>query len=264
MNSLFHALRLRIRPFSPRPQIHQGLFRRQVRLDLPYPIASFTFDDFPRSALHIGGQLLKQFDARGTYYASLGLMNTEHITQGPCFTREDLDVLLADGHELGCHTYAHVGARQKGLVVFEEEIRRNRLHMAQILPGHALDNFAYPGGEVTLRLKRRMRNHALSSRGTYTGINRRWVDLDLLLCQNLREHIPLANAQRVVDSCCEDPGWLIFYVHDVRDKPSPGGCTPEYMQAVLQIVAEKCRIMTVGAALELICGGDDGSRILHT
>jgi len=66
-----------------------------------------------------------------------------------------------------------VGARQKGLAVFEEEIRRNRRHMAKILPGYALRNFAYPGGELTLRLKRRMRQYAISSRGTYNGINRR-------------------------------------------------------------------------------------------
>jgi len=255
MSSLFNSLRLRIRPYSPRPQIHQWLFRRRIPLDLPFPIASFTFDDFPRSALHNGGRLLKQFDARGTYYASLGLMNTDHVTQGPCFTREDLDVLLADGHELGCHTYAHVGARQKGLVVFEEEIRKNRQHMKEILPGHALRNFAYPGGEVTLRLKRRMRNYALSSRGTYTGINRGSVDLDLLLCQNLRDFIPLDNVREVVADCCANPGWLIFYGHDVRDNPSSGGCTPEYLEAVLRIVSQRCRIMTVDDALALIRNG---------
>ncbi|MBU6326325.1 MAG: polysaccharide deacetylase family protein [Verrucomicrobia bacterium] len=252
MNQLISSLRKAIRPYSPRPTLHKWIFRREIPLDLQFPIASFTFDDFPGSALHNGGRLLREFDARGTYYASLGLMNTEIPTQGPCFTREDLDTLIADGHELGCHTYAHVGARQKGLVIFEEEIRRNRLRMEEILPGHALKNFAYPGGELTLRLKHRMHNHALSSRGTYNGINRRRVDLDLLLCQNMRDNIPLEWIKRTVVDACDNPGWLIFYTHDVRDSPGPGGCSPQYMQAVLRIVAEKCRILTVGDALELI------------
>jgi peptidoglycan/xylan/chitin deacetylase (PgdA/CDA1 family) len=255
MNSLIQSLRQSIRRFSPRPQIHQCLCRREVPLDLPFPIASFTFDDFPRSALHNGGKLLRQFDAHGTYYASLGLMNTDHDTQGPCFTRDDLDTLISDGHELGCHTYAHVGARQKGLVIFEEEIRKNREKMEQILPGHTLENFAYPGGELTLRLKHRMRKYAISSRGTYNGINRRKVDLDLLLCQNMREHISLEQVKQTVANACDNPGWLIFYVHDVRDNPGPGGCSPHYMQAVLEIVSEKCRILTVGNALGLIRNG---------
>jgi len=45
-------LRQRIRPLFARPWIHQRLCRRQLVLDLTSPLASFTFDDFPRSALH--------------------------------------------------------------------------------------------------------------------------------------------------------------------------------------------------------------------
>ena len=38
------------------------------------PLISFTFDDFPRSALTVGGEILERHGARGTYYASLGVM----------------------------------------------------------------------------------------------------------------------------------------------------------------------------------------------
>ena len=38
------------------------------------PLISFSFDDFPRSALFTGGALLEQYGVAGTYYASLGLM----------------------------------------------------------------------------------------------------------------------------------------------------------------------------------------------
>jgi len=61
----------------------------------------------------------------------------------------------------------------------------------------------------------------------------------------MREHIPLEHLRQTVDGVCEDPGWIIFYVHDVRDNPSPGGCTPAYMEAVLKLVAGRCRILTV-------------------
>jgi len=250
----FSSLRRHIRPYSPRPWIHQTVFRRPLRLDLPQPIASFTFDDFPRSALHTGGPLLRRHDAHGTYYASLGLMGAKN-EGGPLFTREDIDDLIANGHELGCHTFSHLPARRTDMAVFESDILKNRRRMEEILPGYVLQNFAYPGGELTLRLKRRMRQYAVSSRGTYTGINRHWADLDLLLSQNLYESVPLQHVKDVVDECHERPGWIIFYGHDVREQPSPCGCTPGYLEAVLQIVSDTCRIMTVREALAFIRGG---------
>src|SRR5947207_11316553 len=82
----------------------RAFFARPLAVKSPRPIISFTFDDFPRSALHTGGAILERFGVRGTYYASLGLMGRTAPT-GPIFLREDLPVLIAQGHELGCHTY---------------------------------------------------------------------------------------------------------------------------------------------------------------
>jgi peptidoglycan/xylan/chitin deacetylase (PgdA/CDA1 family) len=251
MTGVIRALRQRLSPYSPRPRIHQWVFRRQMRLALPGPIASFTFDDFPRSAYLGGGPILEQFGARGTYYASLGLMGAEDY-YGALFTKEDLTDLIGKGHELGCHTYSHIGARRMPLGAFEEEIRKNRRRAEELLPGCTLRNFAYPGGQVTLRLKRQMRKYATSSRGTYVGVNRHWVDLDLLLCQNLFENNPLDCVKEAVDGCKAQPGWLVFYGHEICDRPSRYGCTSGYLEAVLEIVAQSCRIMTVREALEFI------------
>src|SRR3981081_2708835 len=51
--------------------------RRLVQLEHRFPVISFTFDDFPQSALNVGGKILERFRLAGTYYASLGLMNRE-------------------------------------------------------------------------------------------------------------------------------------------------------------------------------------------
>jgi peptidoglycan/xylan/chitin deacetylase (PgdA/CDA1 family) len=222
-----------------------------MRLALPAPIASFTFDDFPRSAWTNGGPILERFSARGTYYTSLGLMGTEAY-YGPLFAKDDLTAMIGKGHEIGCHTYAHVGARQTNPGTFEEEIQKNRRRAEELLPGYTLRNFAYPGGEVTLRLKRQMQKYAASSRGTYQGINRGWADLDLLLCQNLFENNPIDRVKEVVEGCQAQPGWLIFYGHEICDRPGQYGCTPGYLEAVLEIVAKTCRIMTVAEALEFV------------
>src|SRR5882672_2281183 len=79
---------------------HYG--RRLVRVCPPLPVISFTFDDFPRSALHEGGAILKRYGVRGTFYVSMGLMGQDWPA-GPGFLAQDLQEALGDGHELGCH-----------------------------------------------------------------------------------------------------------------------------------------------------------------
>src|SRR5260370_17717072 len=83
--------------------------RRPFAIKTETPLISFTFDDFPRSALLTGGAILQSFGLAGTYYAPLVLMGSQAPT-GPFFLPEDLQVLLEHGHELGCHTSDHCDA----------------------------------------------------------------------------------------------------------------------------------------------------------
>src|SRR5215469_15892880 len=57
---------------------------RRVSLAWPGGVVSFTFDDFPKSALATGGAILERYRARGTYYASLKLAGAETVL-GPMF-----------------------------------------------------------------------------------------------------------------------------------------------------------------------------------
>ena len=95
------------------------LYRRSLLIDSGFPIISFTFDDFPRSALHTGGAILKRYGVTGTYYVSFGLMGKQAPT-GTMFLREDIETLLEHGHELGCHTFDHCSAGETKPVRFEE------------------------------------------------------------------------------------------------------------------------------------------------
>src|SRR2546425_8888876 len=85
------------------------VFKRPFEINTPIPIISFTFDDFPRSALQLGGAILKRFGLTGTYYTSFGLMG-KRAPAGTMFLPEDLEALFEQGHELGCHTYDHCHA----------------------------------------------------------------------------------------------------------------------------------------------------------
>ena len=64
-----------------------------------FPIVSFTFDDFPRTAARAGGAILGEHAMHGTYYVSLGLMN-RHLPAGRGFSAEDLRDIVDEGHEL--------------------------------------------------------------------------------------------------------------------------------------------------------------------
>ena len=68
-------------------------FRRRFDMHNTVPYISFTFDDFPRSALANGGAILRQHGFNGTYYASFGLMGQQNST-GEIFQRADLQELI--------------------------------------------------------------------------------------------------------------------------------------------------------------------------
>src|SRR5450631_1280171 len=99
------SFRLRLKGYYQRKSARL-LFRKPFLIRLQQPLISFTFDDFPRSALLVGGSILNNVGLAATYYASLGLIGKE-APSGQIFVADDLATLFDQGHELGCHTFAH-------------------------------------------------------------------------------------------------------------------------------------------------------------
>src|SRR5579863_3853409 len=128
-----------------------ALARRDVLIPCG-PLISFSFDDFPRTALTVGGSILQEAGVRGTYYAAPGLIGTlNHL--GQHFCREDLLDLLAAGHELASHTYSHASARATRLANYVHEVEKGYQTLAGTLGLKTSRQFAYPYGEITLRVK---------------------------------------------------------------------------------------------------------------
>ena len=90
--------------------------------------------------------------------------------------KEDIDSLLAKGHELASQTFDHSSCRAVSLSGREgvEEIA-----------GHGSANFAYPYGHVTLWAKRKLGPELTSSRGIFPGLNGPEIDLSLLRANRL-------------------------------------------------------------------------------
>ena len=142
------------------------LARRDVRIPCDCPLISFSFDDFPRMALSVGGSILQEAGVRGTYYAAPGLINTLNDL-GPLFRKEDLLDLLAAGHELASHTYSHTSARTASLAHYVHDVERGYKALTGALGLNASRQFSYPYGEITFRVKSTVGPRMQSCRGIW-------------------------------------------------------------------------------------------------
>lgn len=222
-------------------------------MQLELPVISFTFDDFPRSALFNAGAILRERGFAGTYYASLGLMGRETPT-GEIFRPEDLDQLIEQRHELACHTFDHCDSWETSPAEFEASIVRNQQAVAEQLPETKLRSFSYPISWPRPKTKRRVAVHFESARGGGQTFNAGTVDLNYLKAFFIEQSRNDFDAiKRVIESNARAKGWLIFATHDVCDAPTRFGCTPQLFEQVVECSAESgAAILPVSEAFKQI------------
>jgi len=218
---------------------------RPAHVFCPGGAISFTFDDFPRSALTAGGAILEKYGCRGTYYTALNLAGTRDVL-GPMFEPGDICAAHQQGHEIACHTFRHVNCARAGVREIAADIADNEAALAALIPGYAPVNFAYPYGELSLRAKRALAPRFWSCRGISEGLNFGMVDLAELRVARIHASDYNAGAFRLlVDRAVDAGGWLIFYTHDVADAPSPFGCTPEQLEEIVSYAAVRASVLPV-------------------
>jgi peptidoglycan/xylan/chitin deacetylase (PgdA/CDA1 family) len=227
--------------------------KRPLDVRLRTPIISFTFDDFPRSALLTGGKILQSFGLAGTYYASLGLMDKQAPT-GEMFSMEDLRQVVEQRHELGCHTFGHCHAWDTNPNSFEEAINENCGALSKILPGAAFKTLSYPIGVPRARTKHLTSKYFECSRGGGQTFNVGTVDLNYLSAYFLEKARDTPDKiKRMIDANCEANGWLIFATHDVCEQPTRYGCVPKLFEEVVKYsVKSGAQILPVFNAYEII------------
>ncbi len=228
-------------------------YRRLFSVHPQRPLISFTFDDFPRSAIRTGGAILNRFGVAGTYYAALGLVD-QSTPSGQIFSVEDLPALFEQGHELGCHTFAHCDSWETPTEVFEKSLVDNRAALHRLFPDVDFKTFAYPINLPKPRTKARTSEYFASCRGGGQRINIGRVDLNQLSAYFLEKTRDNFQAIRdIVDENRRASGWLIFATHDVSENPTPFGCTPEFFHDVVQYaVSSGAQIVPVVEALNIL------------
>jgi peptidoglycan/xylan/chitin deacetylase (PgdA/CDA1 family) len=227
------------------------LFRRPFAVDFKGALISFTFDDFPRTALSVGGSILERYGRAGTYYASLGLAGKQDAS-GPMFTASDLVMLREHGHELGCHTFTHCDSSETSSSVFLDSVVSNQRALEALFPGTSFQTFSFPKSAPRVRAKMGVGRRFECCRGGGQTFNAGVADLNYLKAYFLEQARGDLNAvERIIDRNREAKGWLIFATHDVCESPSPYGCTPEFFDAVVRYAVDSgADILPVVQALE--------------
>jgi peptidoglycan/xylan/chitin deacetylase (PgdA/CDA1 family) len=226
--------------------LHADLFRMRNTA----PMVSITFDDLPKSAVTTGADLLESHGARGTFYVSGGLVGigTPHWAAGDA---GDVLSLHRRGHEIGCHTFSHQRATDLDVASLANEILRNRAFFRDLDASIEPQTFAYPYGYGSFVRKQQLKDQFQACRSIVPGVNSGEVDLQFLRA------IPLIDRQtdrdrieRAFDEAQTNNGWLIFYGHDVADKPSYYGCSPGLLRHALEAASRrKIQVLTMAEAM---------------
>jgi len=228
---------------------------KPARLHGTQAVASITFDDFPRSAWLEGGPVLARHGARATYYAAGGYCGRT-VDGVRYFDESDLKAVAAAGHEIGAHGFAHRPASELSHAALADDAARNEEFLKACLGGAAPVSYAFPYGAATLAAKRFCAARFATARGVRAGVNDGKVDLAQLRtisleCRCWDEEAILAAIHRARAR----QGWIVFYTHDVSERPTRFGSMPGMLDWVLKkLAAAEIAVLPVREALPVALG----------
>ncbi len=212
-------------------------------------VFSLSFDDFPASAWTEAGSVLNEHGVRATYYVCGGLAGGVNMDRDQ-FEVPHLQALHAAGHEVGCHTFGHTSALRMDTEALRLSLDANAAWVAERLDGHRMTTFAWPFGDATISAKRVVRGRFAMARGVRDGVNAGREDRALIKSIGLENRrLPGYDLDGLMAEAAAAKGWLTAYGHDVSDRPTEYGCTPDDLDRVLRLAKSAgLEVLPVGAA----------------
>ena len=223
--------------------------RRPAARGTRRPMVSISFDDAPVSAAKTGAAILEARGVRGTWFISMGLAGQDG-PMGPNADAEQVKTLMAAGHEIGCHTFSHLDCGQAPAGLATGDVERNRAALEALGVPEPV-TFAYPYGDVSAPAKAALGARFGLLRALHHGLIGQGSDLNQAPAVGIEGPDGEAVARGWLNRALAERAWLILYTHDVREDPSPFGCTPAALErlvdaaldggAEMVTVAEGCR-----------------------
>ncbi len=240
---------------SPFPALHAAdnlllrhVFSPRIEVRPNRSIVSFTFDDIPASAASQGADILDRHGVRGTFYVAGSLI--ERGEEAGYADIAALRKLSKNDHEIGCHTYSHSGLRSLNASQAAHDLEENEAFISRLSEGASATNFAYPFNKGTLSALPALRSRFRSARGGRRGINRGSVPAFQLSGVEIAQPEARDLADWLSDAAA-NPGWLIYFTHDVSNSPSQYGALPDTLERLVSTALELgLDVLTVDAALD--------------
>jgi peptidoglycan/xylan/chitin deacetylase (PgdA/CDA1 family) len=197
-------------------------------------VFSLSFDDIPATAWTEAGPILAEHGVKATYYVCGGLAGGRNMDRDQ-FQVEHLQALHAAGHEVGCHTFGHTSALRMDGEALRLSLDANAAWVAARLDGYRMTTFAWPCGDATVGANRVVRERFALGRGVRDGVNAGREDRALIRSIGLESRrLPGYDLDGLMAETAASQGWLTAYGHDVSDRPTDYGCTPEDLDRVLR------------------------------
>lgn len=229
------------RPYEPSRGLASKLQRRLVqwRNAAPInfrpdkPVLSLTFDDCPASAAILGTRILDRHNIQGCFYIASHLMG-EDTVMGRIADRNEVRAIYQGGHEIGAHTHSHCDCAQTSLDDVISDITRNLAELDPLTNGNPIHSFAYPFGETTFELKKKLSNQFRTLRGVLPGHNRGLIDRAHFRAYEIDgSEARMKRMLDALDASAITPSWTIMFTHDVSETPSGYGISPEQLETII-------------------------------
>ena len=183
------------------------MFKKRAHLNAESKIVSFTFDDFPETAISNGSVILDKYHCKGTFYVSYNLLGGDSPS-GKIAEMNDIIEILKNNHELACHTYTHLDCYNNSVDKIANDCKKNR-NIFKEQTGQILSSFAYPRGNITPSVKKEVTTYYETARTIERGINRDLIDLAALKSVPLYHNYGKDRCMKWLNRLDEKGGWFV-------------------------------------------------------
>lgn len=211
---------------------------KPIKSSLQRPIASFSFDDIPKTAVTNGAKILEQNGALGTFYVAGSHIGQvfENVVQ--C-DENDIKAIYNNGHEIACHSYSHPRLRGRNKEEIIKDLNKNLETFREILGDEKFEfsSHAFPYGEYDETTLKVLSKYFTTMRGVLSGVNFETIDFANLKTTSIEvSKFCKKNINSAIDLALKNNGWIVFFTHDINENCTNYGSTPAMLEEVISMV----------------------------